>query len=360
MNKNIGIVKLYCGQSGKIGFYNSQEIGEAKAFLKKGYNSYVFICSKENKTVIEKDIEGIKVFFCPGISIGVHGKFDWNILLQYKIDIIQINSDNQFFVGNLVRFCKKNNINYYCYIGTISVTTNSNIKRFISGLFIKKNLSIYKQSKCFSKTEFVQKELKTNKINSILAPVGLDTTIIPFLDDNKNDTKTKLRIPLDKKILLFVGRLEEYKDPLSIIEVIKNMSDSYAIVIGSGSLSNELVTKIKKEKLEKSFRLIEEIANKEIHNYYAIADYFLNFNKNEIFGMSILEAMYQGCNAIAIDAPGPRTIINNGIDGFIVEDVNNMRNIVIENKKCNSKLIKERITNNFTWDATVKTIIDNL
>ena len=37
MMKKFGIVELYCGNSGKRGFYNNQEIGLSKAMKKKGY-----------------------------------------------------------------------------------------------------------------------------------------------------------------------------------------------------------------------------------------------------------------------------------------------------------------------------------
>ena len=43
----IAILELYCGKSGKSGYYNSQEIGLAKAYAGMGHN--VFVVLPNNK-----------------------------------------------------------------------------------------------------------------------------------------------------------------------------------------------------------------------------------------------------------------------------------------------------------------------
>ena len=51
--------------------------------------------------------------------------------------------------------------------------------------------------------------------------------------------------------------------------------------------------------------MIAALPNEQVQPYYHAADAFLNFNDHEIFGMSILEALYAGCPVIARHAPGP-------------------------------------------------------
>ena len=54
------------------------------------------------------------------------------------------------------------------------------------------------------------------------------------------------------------------------------------------------------------------------------ATLFVNLNENEIFGMSLLEAMYAGCPPVARHAPGPDLIIENGISGYLCDTVAEM------------------------------------
>ena len=52
-----GIAELYCGASGKTGYYNSQEIGLARAMKKLGYRCYIFYPAPDAAAVTEEDVE---------------------------------------------------------------------------------------------------------------------------------------------------------------------------------------------------------------------------------------------------------------------------------------------------------------
>ena len=55
---------------------------------------------------------------------------------------------------------------------------------------------------------------------------------------------------------------------------------------------------------------------------YSVADIFINTNDKEIYGMSILEAMYCGCPVVAKRAPGPEFIVDNGQTGYVIDNYN--------------------------------------
>ena len=50
----LAMVRLYCGDSGKKGFYNMQEVGLAKAFVKRGIEIYIVLLSNKIKQIIEE------------------------------------------------------------------------------------------------------------------------------------------------------------------------------------------------------------------------------------------------------------------------------------------------------------------
>lgn len=355
----LGIVELYCGKSGKKGFYNSQEIGIARAFKAKGHDCIIFYPQLEVVDVVEEKIEdGIRIVYCPAKALGVHSKYDWNILLRYSIEAVQIGSDNQLFLPSLVSFCNKQHIRFYNYIGTIQSDSPNKIKKFFLNFLFTRNLKIYKYSKCFAKTKNVYNELKKLGVTNVdLMPVGLDLSIIPLIEMSKAELRFKLRLPEDKKLVLFVGRIDIYKQPFKVIELMKKLPEQYYfLIIGTGKLDEQLQNQLETYKFQERCCWIKRIANERIHEYYACSDYFVNFNDKEIFGMSILEAMYQGCTVIANHAPGPDSIIEHGKSGYLVSDVNEMILYIQEEKQLDNYDISSRISEHFTWARSVEKV----
>lgn len=353
----IGIVELYFGKSGKKGFYNNQEIGIARAMKKRGYDSVIFYPQNDTDTIEEEIVEdNIRIVYVPARIIGNHSRYDWNVLVKYKVDVVQIGSDNQIFAPELIRFCEKNNIKLYNYIGTTKSDTDSAIKSLVMRTLYWRNVAVFRKQKCFVKTVTVKKELEKYGIKGIrVAPVGLDTSIIPDIQEDKDIIQQRLLIPHDAKVVLFVGRIDPYKRPLEAVKLLNDLPDCYyMIMIGTGSLDAQIDQFIIQNGLSNRIRRIKRIPNTEIHQYYKAADYFLNFNEKEIFGMSILEAMYQDCNVIAFQAPGPKEIITDQENGFLVNTINEMKNILVDEKTVPKGAAKQAVLGMFTWDKTVE------
>ena len=70
--------------------------------------------------------------------------------------------------------------------------------------------------------------------------------------------------------------------------------------------------------------------------------------------MSMLEAMNQNCDVIAIRSPGAEEIIDDKKAGFLVSDENEMIDIINEQKHCDPQYLKKHIIENYTWDQSVK------
>lgn len=353
----VGIVELYCGSSGKQGFYNNQEIGIARALAKIGYECFIFYPQLNGKHIVEEKIDNnILIVNVPAKSIGVHSYYDWHVLQKYKIDVIQLDGDNQLFVPSISHFCDEKGIRIYNYLGTVKSDTDSKLKSKIMNLLFLRNLHVYKKHKCFVKTHALLNELNELGVSDVtVVPVGLDLAIVPEIVESQKQLREVLHLPAEKKILLFVGRMDSYKKPEEALKLLHQLPDDFSMVmIGTGSLDDEIEKQILSLKLDHRVRRIKKIPNSEIHKYYRSADYFLNFNDKEIFGMSILEAMYQDCSVIAVNAPGPKEIITNGEDGFIVSSTDEMKDLLLSGKRINKGSAHNSIINEFTWDKSVE------
>lgn len=357
--KQLGIVDLYCGASRKKGFYNNQEVGMAKALADYGYKCYIFYPDGlDNNEQLEQVNDKVVIVHCPGKKVGVHGRFAWDILKKYNLDIIQVNTDNQLFAPDCIKFCEKNGIPVYHYTGTTKSDSGNCVKRWIMDIPYKRNISCLKAHKCFAKTRAVADELKQLGVDSEVVPIGLDLDCIPDIKVNKEQAREVLKLPQDKKILLFVGRIDVYKRPLDFIRMLKDLNDDYyAVMIGSGKLNDKLQRSIDNDNLSSKLCWIKSVPNQDIHMYYKASDYFINLNDHEIFGMSILEAMYQGITVIAMHAPGPDTIIENGKSGYLVKNLGEISLLLTKGVTCNEWCIKQQVVEEFCWKIIVKKII---
>lgn len=358
----IAILDLYYGQSGKLGFYNSQAIGLAKAYKELGHQ---ILIARPEREIAESEkqefSEGITIMSVPAKTLGVHSFYDLNFLLDYKIDLVHLNADNQAYVPGVIKFCKKHGIQMYNYVGTLYSDSENKAKQMFMKFFSLRNLRYYKKSNIFVKTEKVLQQMKEKGVSDAkVIPVGLDTEIIPVIREAKSELREQLQLPNDKKVLLYVGRLAEYKKPMDALTLLSKMPECYLVAIGNGELKDAFLKKAEELGLNVRMKYIESIPNSEIHKFYKASDCFINFNPQEIFGMSILEASYQECPIVAKHAPGPDTIVDEGKTGFLCDTLEQMQ-------ECIMKVIPEmgiegrkRVEEVFSWKAASKSFLEEM
>lgn len=356
-NLRIAILELYCGDSGKLGFYNSQEIGLAKAYAKQGNEVLIVYPQKGiGKRKLHKITERVTVLYIPAKTFGVHSYYKLDFLLEYQIGLVHLDADNQAYAPYVMKYCRKHGIAFYNYIGTLYSDTEHRLKKWILDRFSKRNIKCFQQTSTFVKTNAVLKELERNGVHHAkMVPVGLDLEVIPPVFGTKAELRRKLGLPENKKILIFVGRLSAYKRPSDALELLEKLGKEYhLLMIGKGELQKEIYERIRVSGLEAQVTSIASVPNTEIHKYYRASDCFVNFNEHEIFGMSILEAMYQECPVAARRAPGPDTIIEDGSTGYLCGSVEEMAKKIPLVKQSMGTAGKERVEKEFSWDMAVK------
>ena len=127
--------------------------------------------------------------------------------------------------------------------------------------------------------------------------------------------------------LLFVGRLEKFKGVEFLIKaipaVIKAFPQTTLTVIGDGPHKNDLIDLTKTLHLEDSIQFKGWIDNKELGTYYGKASIVVTPSTvPEAFGLVILEAMSVGRPVIATNIGAIPEIIDDGVNGYLVEPNN--------------------------------------
>lgn len=368
-NMNIVFLKLYITNEVNNAFYNSQEIGLAGAILRSHPEHHIDIIllskSVEKREDPPSDIPGLNIHILPGWGIGHHGFIDLSILRELNADLVHLLADNMFFAPTVIRYCLKNNIGCHLYIGTIITDSNNRLKQFMNKALIGRNLSSYRKVPVYAKTPFVLNQLHTLGVEAGLAPVGLDISALEPSGKSAFDIRKHYELSLDKRILLFVGRLEEYKRPMGALELIKSLSDKdkenryQLLMIGDGYLSDKVDDRIREMKLQNTVRRIKKLPNAEMKDIYRACDVFINFNRVEIYGMAILESMANECPVVAMKAPGPEFLIDDGKTGFLCDSTDEMCKKILtlfsddQKRRELTKNARKHVEESLTWDNTV-------
>jgi len=212
-----------------------------------------------------------------------------------------------------------------------SIMIGNCIKDFDSLICISKQAQVNLEN-LFSS---VKTEIKTltgldKKIpsNTPYIPLGIFTD--EFKPRNKIDLRTKFNFPIDKKILLYVGRLSPYdkSDLFPILSAYKKYISKLQdkplfLIIGDNKefdyaqMLNKFVEHLE---IQEFVNIIENVPSGEISNYYSLADIFISPSDTltETMGLSILEAMSSALPIIASDWSGYKELVEHGKNGFKV------------------------------------------
>lgn len=200
---------------------------------------------------------------------------------------------------------------------------------------------------------------KDTKINMETNCKLKDIKVIP----NALTINVDSRSDINSKTVLAIGRLSKEKGFDVLLDVWKLVTSKYndwnLIIVGEGKEYESLNNKIKSMEIEKSVSI--KPFTKEIEKYYKNASIFALSSRYEGFGLVALEAQAFGIPVVAFDCPtGPRNIINDGVDGYLVElgNINEFYEKVsnlIENKELRIKIGNNAIKNSKKF--SVKNII---
>ncbi|MBP7199321.1 MAG: glycosyltransferase [Mesotoga sp.] len=163
-------------------------------------------------------------------------------------------------------------------------------------------------------------KLGYDKSNGIVIPNGVDTSVFKPMD--KEEARRKMCLPLDKKIVGFVGNLIEVKgaDRLPAIarELIDLRSDVFFLIVGDGPLMKALRERMPSENTRFAGRIHHDLMPLALNTM----DVMVVASRNEGFPATILEARGCGIWVIGTEAGGiSEAIDSDGIGGIVGENV---------------------------------------
>jgi len=148
---------------------------------------------------------------------------------------------------------------------------------------------------------------------------GLDSKVIyhgislkEHKRENKEEAKAKLGCCAKDPTILFVGSLNQAKDPMTLIRAFSHVvrvRNSYLLIVGAGELSEEIADAVRELGIQDNVRLLGRLPHEELNRYYSAADIFVLPSLSEAFGIVLLEAMAFGLPAVVSSAGACSEII---------------------------------------------------
>lgn len=206
---------------------------------------------------------------------------------------------------------------HYSFYSNI-VNRKRKIARFLVKVFFDKVVVLTERDR----KNWAKKSLRKNKFLVIENPSPFSLQI----DKNKSDSKTALAIGRLRKEKGFDLLIEAWALAKSSLPEEANL-----LIIGEGEEQDSLEKKIAQLKLEESITITG--FKKDVSKHYKNARIYCLSSRTEALPMVLIESLSFSIPLLAFDCyTGPKEIIKNGYNGFIVEenDIQSYSNKIIE------------------------------
>ena len=178
-------------------------------------------------------------------------------------------------------------------------------------------------SRDHAQSSLLKEEFSRRWDDVVEMPNGVDTDLFSPGAGGRQ-LRRKLGIPASSAMLLFVGvldRAHHFKGVARLLNAfaIIDSQDAVLVIVGDGDLRQGYEQLALDLGIGESVRFVGAKSNDETPQYYQAADMcVLPTMPPESFGIVLIEAMACGTPVIASNLPGVRTVIDDGVDGFLV------------------------------------------
>lgn len=208
----------------------------------------------------------------------------------------------------------------------------------------------------------------TNKIYNLLteyniqediyvAPTGINVQKLSECDDF--DIRSGYKIPEDKHIVLFLGRIGKEKNITEILQYLENIDrdDIVFIIAGAGPFLSELKDICSNSKIRDRLIFTGMIDSSKVGNFYSQSDVFVSASTSETQGLTFIESMACSTPIICRHDDCLDGVLIDGKTGFgydTEEEFIEYLNKVLDNEELRDEMgknCKQLVDENYTEDS---------
>lgn len=164
-------------------------------------------------------------------------------------------------------------------------------------------------------------KLRSNGSVSKIHGVGIEKEKYVVENFDKSEYRKKLNLENEDFVILVLAELNRNKNHIQLIKAMSKLKDKYpnikALFAGVGPLEEEIKSQIKDYGLENNIQLLGW--RNDVKELINSCDVVGLFSKREGLGKCLLEGMICGKAVIATNTRGPRELIENNKNGYLIK-----------------------------------------
>ncbi len=199
----------------------------------------------------------------------------------------------------------------------------------------------------------------------LVIPNGVDAD--RFSNLSRKESRSKLNINGNDRVILFVGGLRLVKGVRYLIESMNIIRHEYQnirlLIVGNGKERQNLENITEKLNLTECISFMGWVPNEAIQEYMAASDILVLPSLSEGFPVTILEAMASGLPIVCTKVGGMSEIVIDGENGYLIEPKNSMEiaeKVLLLLKNDN---LKQRMSENnrqrakrYSWEGVARNL----
>lgn len=208
-------------------------------------------------------------------------------------------------------------------------------------------------------------QLNVDEDRIFVIPSGIDTS--RFRPIQKDEVRSRLGLPNDKKIVLFAGGFVHVKGIPYLInavaQIVEKYKDILLVLVGDGELKPELQELVHKHGIKEHVLFAGKRSTDEMPYWMNAADIVVLPSLHEGMPNVVLEAMSCGISVIATKVGGVVEVITDGVDGLLVEpadstEISNKIDFLFSNPQIHAEISERARTKVLEYD--VKNSVKNM
>lgn len=181
----------------------------------------------------------------------------------------------------------------------------------------------------FAPSESVASLLQGRGVNSPIHIVPTGVELERFQQGNGDDFRQRMGIPKDAFLVGHLGRLAPEKNLDFLAQSVARFIKQYQIkqgvevhflVVGQGPSENNIREILTQAGLSQCLHIAGIQTRQQLANAYHAMDVFAFASNSETQGMVLTEAMAAGKAVVALDAPGAREVVQDGVNGRLLQE----------------------------------------